>query len=114
MEEHEHLIKGMVKSSNVKAGSVLEDDSVDIKLSFDGTWQKRGHTSHNGVATAIDVITGYVVDFEMLSNYCIACQNSSAEGDDDYEAFIEIHRPDCQKTTDANSREMEAEAALKI
>ena len=121
MEEHKSLIKNLVRRSNAKDDSVLEDDFVlddesvvDIKVSFDGSWQKRGHTSHNGVATAIDVCTGYCVDFELLSNFCITCVKGPKEGDENYEEFMENHQPHCHKTTEAKSGAMEAEDALKI
>ena len=44
-----------------------------IAVSFDGSWQKRGHSSHNGVGAAIACDTGLVLDTEVISNYCIGC-----------------------------------------
>ena len=41
---------------------------------FNGTWQKRGHSSHNGVCVAIDSQSGLVLDTEVLSNFCIGCE----------------------------------------
>ena len=49
------------------------DDIVDIDCSFDGTWQKRGFTSLYGVGVVMDVLTGLVVDYEVLSLYCHTC-----------------------------------------
>lgn len=39
-----------------------------------GAWQKCGHISPTGGGVAIDLLTGYVVDFEVLFKYlhCIA------------------------------------------
>ncbi|GFX73707.1 uncharacterized protein TNCV_4290231 [Trichonephila clavipes] len=37
---------------------------TDLSVSFDGTWLTRGHTSLIGVGCVIDMLTGYVVDFE--------------------------------------------------
>ena len=56
---------------------VHEDDQgiLDIAVSYDGTWQKRGHTSHNGAAAVIDLLTGLPIDYEVLSNYCSKCAN---------------------------------------
>ena len=42
-------------------------------VSVDGTRQRRGHNSHNGVVTAISVTTGKALDVEVLSNYCKGC-----------------------------------------
>ena len=39
-----------------------EDPIVNISVSYDGTWQKRGFTSLFGVGVCIDVLTGLVVD----------------------------------------------------
>ena len=47
----------------------LADQPVPITVSFDGTWQKRGHTSMYGVAVVIGIVTGLVVDYVVLSTY---------------------------------------------
>ncbi|GFX31498.1 uncharacterized protein TNCV_1780941 [Trichonephila clavipes] len=39
---------------------------TDLSASFDGTWLTRGHTSLIGVGCVIDMLTGYVVDFEVM------------------------------------------------
>ncbi|GFY03879.1 uncharacterized protein TNCV_1196591 [Trichonephila clavipes] len=41
-----------------------------VPEAIDGTWQKRDHTSLNGVVTAVSVDTGEVVDAEILSRKC--------------------------------------------
>ncbi|GFV33901.1 uncharacterized protein TNCV_1081971 [Trichonephila clavipes] len=46
---------------------------TDLVLVFDGTWLTRGHTSLIGVGCVIDMLTGYVVDFEVLSKVCRHC-----------------------------------------
>ena len=43
---------------------------IDIQVSFDGTWRKRGFSSNYGVGVWIDVLTGLVIDYEVLSLYC--------------------------------------------
>lgn len=43
----------------------------EIAAAFDGTWQKRGHTSMNGVVTVTSFDTGKVMDFECLSKFCV-------------------------------------------
>ena len=55
-------------------GDLMDDAGViDITVSYDGTWQKRGFTSHHGVGVAIEAQTGLVIAYEVLSNYCHAC-----------------------------------------
>lgn len=46
---------------------------ADIAAGFDGTWQRRGHSSLNGVITTTAFDTGKVIDIECLSQYCQKC-----------------------------------------
>ena len=80
-------------------------------VSQDGTWQKRGHSSHNGVSSAIDFETGLVLDFQVLSNWCQACTNGPSPGDPRYDEWYLNHKWKCQKNTEGSSNSMEAEAA---
>ena len=66
------------------------DEKVDIAVSFDGTWQKRGHTSHNGIGIAIDLLTGYVVDLEVFSNICVHCERFERNVDKGVPSFCII------------------------
>ena len=43
-----------------------------ITVSFDGSWHKQGRTSHYGIGIVTDVLTGLVLDYEVLSKYCHA------------------------------------------
>lgn len=52
-----------------------KDKLLDVSVSYDGTWQKRGHTSLNGAAFMIETLTGLVIDFEVLSKYCVKSRN---------------------------------------
>ena len=51
-----------------------ENPIIDISVSFNGTWQKRGFTSLYGVGICVDVLTGHVVDDAVLSKVCHACK----------------------------------------
>lgn len=48
----------------------VNDNNRDLCVAFDGTWQKRGHLSHNGVVTATSVDTGKVIDVQVMSKFC--------------------------------------------
>ena len=51
------------------------DDILDVAVTFDGTWAKRGFPSLTGVVFVISVDTGEVtLDYHVLSK---ACQNCS-------------------------------------
>ncbi|GFU86694.1 uncharacterized protein TNCV_2881141 [Trichonephila clavipes] len=43
---------------------------IDITVLYDGTWQKRGHSSLYGIGIVIDILTGLIIDYEILSKYC--------------------------------------------
>ena len=46
---------------------------VDTSVSCDGSWQRRGYSSLNGVVTAISMTNGKVLDIERMSRACKAC-----------------------------------------
>ena len=48
--------------------------TIDVGVSVDGTWQRRGFSSNNGVVTAISIDTGKVVDVEIMSKICKGCK----------------------------------------
>ncbi|GFU51042.1 uncharacterized protein TNCV_2757151 [Trichonephila clavipes] len=50
-----------------------ETGVLDITVSFDGSWQKRGYKSLYGIGVVIDLLTGLVIDYEILSKYCTEC-----------------------------------------
>lgn len=60
-----------VANSNLNAKNV-----IDNCVSYDSTWQKHGHTSLYGIGIVIEVVTGLVVDLEILSKYheCISSE----------------------------------------
>lgn len=87
-----------------------EDGILNIAVSYDGAWQKRGYSSHNGVASVIDLLTGMPVDFEVLSNFCSKCDG---KGDADAE-WKEKHASSCSKNYDGSAGSMEVECALRI
>ena len=91
-----------------------DDEGVlDIGVSFDGSWQKRGHSSNNGMASVIDLVTGLPIDYEVLSNFCIKC--SLAERDQfDSDDWKTKHAPNCSRNFDGSSNAMEVECAKRL
>lgn len=82
----------------------------NIAVSFDGTWHTRGHSSHIGVATVIELFSGYVLDYVVLSNFCLGCELGPKPGTPDYAHWKSQHS--CQKNTSSKAGQMEVEAAL--
>ena len=98
--------------SKVKAAYLSMDPDVSITplcitVSFDGSWHKRGHTSSYGVAAVIDIYTGLVVDYMVLSKYCHACSMKKAELGPDSQLFHEWYEShkDCALITQAPQME---------
>jgi hypothetical protein len=57
-----------------KIEALIENDGdKDNSVIYDGTWQKRSHTSLNGVITVTSLDTGKVLDIEFMSKYCNKC-----------------------------------------
>ncbi|GFT78761.1 uncharacterized protein TNCV_1805521 [Trichonephila clavipes] len=75
------LLESLSKVSDASMKKAVEEtikmnnSNRDITAVFDGSWQKRGHTSLNGVVSATSLETGKVLDFECLSKYCFVCKN---------------------------------------
>ncbi|GFY16229.1 uncharacterized protein TNCV_2348741 [Trichonephila clavipes] len=70
-------------------------------VAVDGTWQKRGYTSLNGVVTVTSIDTGKGIDVDILSKYC-ACKN------------LPFHEKDCKRNYVGSSGAMEIQGASKI
>ncbi|GFV05885.1 uncharacterized protein TNCV_2552521 [Trichonephila clavipes] len=87
---------------------------LDITVSFDGSWQKRGYKSLYGIGVVIDLLTGLVIDYEILSKYCTECTAAVRDlsGDSpDFAIWYEGHKSECQINHTGSSSSMEMEAA---
>ncbi|GFS74441.1 uncharacterized protein TNCV_784781 [Trichonephila clavipes] len=67
----------------------------------DGTWQKRGYTSLNGVVTVTSIDTGKVIDVDIISKYCTSKN-------------LPYHEKDCKRSYVGTSGAMEIQGASKI
>lgn len=82
----------------------------NIAVSYDGTWKTRGHSSHIGVGTVIELFSGYVLDYVVLSNFCLGCEVGPKPSSEGYQEWKANHK--CQKNTNSKAGQMEVEAAL--
>lgn len=62
----------------------------DLTVVYDGTWQKRGFKSKNGVCTLTSLDTGKVLDVELLTKFCSGCMICGKSPDPK-----EAHRAKC-------------------
>ena len=71
-----NLLKGRerVRQAYIELDSSnAEKPIIDISVSFDGTWHRRGHISNYGVGVVIEIFTGLLIDYCVLSKYCHEC-----------------------------------------
>jgi hypothetical protein len=69
---------------------------LDIPVSCDGTWQKRGHQSLYGIQAAISSDTKKVLDYAIQSKVCKECQihsgwDRSTEANQKWKVVININ-----------------------
>lgn len=92
----------------------IHGNIYDICVSYDGTWQKRGHASLFGIGIVIDILTGLVVDFEIVSKYCQACivaEKDLGSSSPEFHVWHSSHATECQKNYNGSSNSMEMHAA---
>ena len=89
---------------------------IDIGVSVDGSWQRRGYSSLNGVITAISIDSGKIVDVESMSRYCRLCQiNKESLTIEDFEVWHKEHKKaDCKLNYSGSAPSMETEGAKRI
>ncbi|GFV43873.1 uncharacterized protein TNCV_484971 [Trichonephila clavipes] len=90
---------------------------ADLSVSFDRTWLTRGHTSLISVGCVIDMLTGYVVDFEVMSKVCRHCsvaKNKLGQSSSEFSIWYEGHKSECDINHLGSSTSMEMEAALTL
>lgn len=105
----------MVHDAYLELQKVPDSDGIlDITVSFDGSWHKRGFTSNYGIAAVIDLQTGLVIDYVVMSKYCHVCEVTKSElGSDsaEYAIWFEGHKSSCSRNYSGSSGGMEVIAA---
>ena len=87
-----------VQSSYKDIGVTPDEKGIlDIAVSYDGSWQKRGHSLHNGVGVVIDLLTGLPIDFAVLCNFCNQCLKAPPKDDPSYNNWLEEHKKSAQR-----------------
>ena len=85
----------------VQEGVNMNDGNICITAALDASWQKRGHSSLNGVVTATSLDNGKVIDVECITKYCHGCNTGG-----------ENHK--CVLNYEGYSGGMESEGVVKI
>ena len=62
-----------LKSNHLVLNSIPDHlpDVTDVAVSCDGTWQRRGYSSNNGIVSVISMETGKVLDVEAMNKLSI-------------------------------------------
>ena len=108
-------IKDKYKNSEYTTNMVSPSGTCVVPTSYDGTWHKRGFSSHTGVGVAIHTDSGYVLDTHVVSNYCVICSKAPAKDSDEYPAWLAKHQNhNCNKNFEGTANAMETEAAEVI
>ena len=89
------------------------NDAGECGVSIDGTWQKRGHASHNGVVTVILLDSKRCLDVEVMSDKCSQCLKWSKKTNDPrYEEWKASHN--CKINHEGSPNSMETAGAVRI
>jgi len=97
------------------AKGVSAGDSLDVPVSCDGTWQRRGYVSHNGIMNVISMDTGKILDTESMCKFCKVCSNIEKLKETnivEYETRKANHS--CSINYRGSSSGMEVEGAVRI
>lgn len=94
---------------------LLNETVIDIDVSFDNSWHKRGYTSHYGLGAVIDLKTKLPIDFDILSTYCKGCQIKDRIADKEsssYKKWVLKHKKHCQRNYQGSAKSMEQQIAV--
>ena len=88
------------------------DAHIDIQVSCDGTWHRRGFSSKNGIVTVLSVNgrNSKVIDNETLANHCDACaKHKHKKGETEFEHWHKTHTQKklCEKNHTGSAGSME-------
>lgn len=96
-----------------------ENGVLNVQVSY-GTWLTSGHSSHIGVGFVVEIYTGYVLDVEVMSTYCVQCarlttkKRTKAIGNTKFREARGKHKANCVRNFDGRSATMVKEAAKKM
>ena len=113
-------------SMNRAAAEVREDSgstssssvpvAVNTTAMFDGTWQKRGHSSLTGAVTCISPKNSKILQYHAMNKTCTACskKKNADMNSDAYEMWLAEHSPHCGKNYEGSAPAMEPAGVKQI
>ena len=111
--------KAVAEKSMAAAAASLRGEAItaDVGVSVDGSWQRKGYTSMNGVVTAISIDNGKVLDTVVLCKNRKGCTNMQAKKSTEpqvYENWYAKHKSICKLNHKGSSPVMETVGAETI
>ena len=86
-----------------------------IGVSYDGSWPTRGYKSKHGFGSMIDLFSGFVLDFDVVSKFCQACTAAAkkfVQDSPEFNAWLQNH--ECDVTHSGSSGVIEVTIAENI
>ena len=111
---HKEIIAGMETCLENSGGTRSADGLLEVVVSFDGSWMTRGHRSHIGVGFVIDIHNGFILDLEVLCNFCQLCSKKEKKVSAEEFALWKESHTNCSKNFAGKSGAMETEAAVRM
>ena len=91
-----------------------EDDVYDIGIFADATWRRRGYSSSYVVVTGMSLITGKVLDVEVMSKECWKCIGwISKKASEEFEHWWEGHQHNCYANFEGSLGAMDAAGCVR-
>ena len=105
-------------SMNSAARELRSGETItDIGVSVDGSWQRRGFSSLNGIVAALSIDNGKVIDIEPMSRYCRECSVNTRKLQYDDKALTiwkDSHKNNCKLNHQGSAPAMEPVGAERI
>lgn len=99
------------KQKNVEVGN----PELQLIVSGDGTWAKRGFSSLYGVITLIGKYSNKVLDLIIKSSYCKACNDwKNKTNTPEYEIWHNKHENECTANHEGSAGKMEVDGVINM
>ena len=112
----------LAKNCMSQAATECKDHyNSNITVSCDGTWQRRGHQSKNGISTCLSVVgkNCEVFDYEIKTKICLKCKIAGKRlkiGSPAHQKWYDNHLKvgECHATYSGTAGSMESQGMLDI
>ncbi len=122
---HAHAVKnaakGVAEDTMLEAAAEIRAkkggaEFVEVGVSGDGSWQKRGYSSLHGTVNVMSMETGKVLDTEVLTQFCRECSLHEQDNKKElaYEVWKTEHMPKCKANFSGSSGAMEPKGIENI